>query len=257
MGRWAILGLLLVAACAPAPYRAGVPSTWRPSPNFDERRPNLVVIHHTSDDTVEQALDVLTHPVRQVSAHYVVSRAGRIYQLVDERRRAWHAGVSRWGADTDVNSSSIGIELDNTGDEPFADAQVDALLALLADLKERYRIPAANFVGHGDIAPGRKTDPSRYFPWATLAAHGFGLWCDAATAPAPPPAFDTTLALQALGYDVSNVQAAARAFNRHFLQDDASATLGPAAQAVLACLLERKGGVMRDPHPPLTLNAAP
>jgi N-acetylmuramoyl-L-alanine amidase len=238
----ALLLVLLAAGCA-QPIRTSLPATWRPSPNFDERRPNLVVIHHTSDDTAAQALATLTSPAREVSAHYLVGRDGTIWQLVDERKRAWHAGASRWGADTDVNSSSIGIELDNDGYEPFPDAQVAALLALLADLKERWRIPTANFVGHGDVAPGRKVDPSAYFPWRTLAMHGFGLWCDAPP-PDPPPQFDAILALQALGYDVSDPEAAMAAFNRHYGEGDEPG-LTDHARAVLSCLVERA----RQPAP--------
>jgi len=249
MARPLLLVLLLLAgACAQAPQRAGVPSTWYPSPNFDERRPDMVVIHHTSDDTPEQALATLADPLRQVSAHYLVARDGAIYQLVDERKRAWHAGISRWGAQTDVNSASIGIELDNDGEEPFADAQIAALLALLADLKARYDIPTANFVGHGDVAPGRKVDPSRYFPWRTLAQNGFGLWCDPPY-DAPPELFDVATSLQAFGYDVSDLDAAVRAFNRHFLQLEDSAQMTPEGEAMLACLVRKARGAAAGPLP--------
>ena len=234
----ALVAFLLLAACAPAPLRTSLPSTWYPSPNFDERRPNLVVIHHTSDATAERALATLTDPVREVSAHYLVGRDGTIWQLVDERKRAWHAGEARWGGDTDVNSESIGIELDNDGEEPFADAEIASLLALLADLKARYHIPTANFVGHGDIAPARKVDPSRYFPWRTLALRGFGLWCDPPW-PAPPEGFDSTTALQALGYDVSDLPAAVRAYNRHYLQQEDLSELTPDGEAMLACLVQK------------------
>ncbi len=233
----ALAFLVLLAACAPAPLRTTLPSTWQPSPNFDERRPDLVVIHHTSDDTAERALQTLADPVRQVSAHYLVGRDGAIWQLVDERKRAWHAGVSHWGASSDVNSESIGIELDNDGDEPFPDVQIQALLALLGDLKARYDIPTANFVGHADVAPDRKVDPSRWFPWQTLAIYGFGLWCESPPSEAPP-GFDAILALQALGYDVSAPDAAIRAFDLHYGEGDGTGTLTDHARAVLACLVE-------------------
>ena len=239
MSRPALLLLLsLLAACAAAPESPGVATVWYPSPNFDARRPDFVILHHTGDDTVQAALRTLTDRARAVSAHYLVARNGTIYQLVDERERAWHAGLSRWGAQDDVNSASIGIELDNNGEEPFADAQIAALLALLADIESRYAIPAANFLGHGDVAPARKVDPSRYFPWRTLAAHGFGLWCDAPPE-APPVNFDAATGLQALGYDVSNLDAAARAFKRHFGQEDGSAVLTTGEQAMLQCLVEK------------------
>jgi len=230
--------LTLLAACAPVPQRAGIPTTWQGSPNFDERKPRFVVIHHTSDDTVDQALRTLSDPLRSVSAHYLIGRDGAIIQLVDERARAWHAGESKWGADTDINSASLGIELDNNGREPFSDAQVSSLLRLLTDIRERYRIPAANFLGHADVAPRRKTDPSRYFPWKTLADHGFGLWCDPPLAE-PPPAFDAAAALRALGYDTGNAGAAIRAFNLHFLPDDLASELTTRGRALLYCLYQK------------------
>jgi len=233
---------LLLASCASAPARVGFPARWVPSPSFDARRPTFVVIHHTSNDAIEPALATLTDPARQVSAHYVVERDGSVYQLVDERERAWHAGRSRWGSDTDLNSSSIGIELDNNGREPFPEPQVVALLALLTDVQGRYRIPATNFLGHGDIAPDRKVDPSALFPWKRLADRGFGLWCDAPTADAPFGG-DGVLALQALGYDVANPDAAARAFNRHFMAIEDDATLSPQALATLDCLVRKARAV--------------
>jgi N-acetylmuramoyl-L-alanine amidase len=229
---------LTLAACAPAPQRAGIPTTWQGSPNFDERKPNFVVIHHTSNDTVGQALRTLTDPARNVSAHYLIGREGTIIQLVDERARAWHAGASKWGADTDINSASLGIELDNNGREPFSDAQISALLRLLADFRERYHIPPANFLGHADVAPRRKIDPSRYFPWKTLADHGFGLWCDPPFLE-PPLAFDATAALRALGYYTGDAAAAIRAFNLHFLPDDTSSELTARSRAVLYCLYQK------------------
>ena len=218
----------------------GQAGEWLPSPNFDERRPGFVIIHHTSSDTAARAIRILSDPASKVSAHYVIDRDGRLVQLVDERARAWHAGDSRWGGIADLNSSSIGIELVNTGDEPFAEPQITALLSLLSGLRERHRIPAANYLGHGDIAPGRKVDPSRYFPWQRLAGQGFGLWCEA-PAPAAPSGFDATAALQAFGYDVSDGAAAAAAFRRHFRGEERSgAVLDEAERAVLACLLDLK-----------------
>ena len=227
--------LLLLAACAPLPQRAGIPTQWVPSPNFNERKPNFVIIHHTGDDTVEQALRSLTSPLREVSAHYLIGRDGKIYQLVDERARAWHAGESEWGWDTDLNSDSLGIELDNNGHEPFPEVQISALLRLLTDIEERYHIPIANFLGHADIAPGRKVDPSRYFPWKTLADHGFGLWCDPPY-PQAPPLFDAEMALRALGYDIENPVAALSAFKLHFLPDDETAGLDESGRDLLYCL---------------------
>ncbi len=236
--RFSCLLAILLAACAPLPHTTGMPAQWQPSPNFDERRPNFVIIHATSNDTVDQALRTLTDPLRQVSAHYLIGRDGRIYQLVDERARAWHAGESKWGADTDLNSVSLGIELDNNGDEPFPDIQISALLTLLDGIRGRYRIPAANYLGHGDIAPRRKVDPSRHFPWETLARQGYGRWCDPPL-PEPPAALDTTLALRAIGYDVSALEPAIRAFKRHFVQDDTTPELTERDRSVLYCLLSK------------------
>jgi N-acetylmuramoyl-L-alanine amidase len=237
----ALLLMLALAACAPMPQRAGIPTEWQASPNFNERKPNFVILHHTSDDTVDAALRSLSDPLRQVSAHYLIGRDGSIIQLVDERARAWHAGESKWGADTDLNSNSLGIELDNNGHEAFPEVQISALLRLLADIKERYRIPAANFLGHADVAPGRKVDPSGYFPWKTLADHGFGLWCDPPFFE-PPPLFDDALALRALGYDTDDLAAALRAFKLHFLPQDSSTGLDENGRALLYCLSQKVAG---------------
>jgi len=235
----AALLLATLAACAPLPTGQGHGALWQPSPNFDQRRPNFVILHQTTNDNAATALATLTDPQRKVSAHYLIGRDGAVTQLVDEAARAWHAGESWWGGSTDLNSASVGIELDNTGDEAFAEAQIVALLGLLAELRTRYRIPAANFLAHGDIAPARKVDPSRLFPWQRLAGHGFGLWCE--TPPATVPVgFDAMLGLQALGYDISNAAAARQAFRRHFAGSDVDAELAPAEQALLHCLLQRK-----------------
>lgn len=237
MGRGiALLLPALLAACAPLP--PGERARWVPSPNFDQRRPNFVVLHQTTSDNVARALATLTDAQRKVSAHYLISRDGEVLQLVDEAARAWHAGASRWGSLGDLNSASIGIELDNTGDEPFAEPQVVALLTLLGELRERYRIPSENVVAHGDVAPTRKVDPGRLFPWARLAQAGFGLWCDAPPA-AAPEGFDGMLGLRALGYDVAQPAAARAAFRRHFMALDGDGELEPAALAMLHCLLGR------------------
>ncbi len=231
---------LLLAACAPLPP-AAVPSPgMQASPNFDERRPNFVIIHATGDDTAAGSMRTLTDPHSRVSAHYLIGRDGAVYQLVAERARAWHAGESRWGATTDLNSASLGIELDNNGNDPFPDVQIAALLTLLDSIQARYPIPAANYLGHADIAPRRKVDPSRHFPWATLARQGFGLWCDPPWTD-PPPAADAALALRALGYDVSDLTSAIRAFKRHFVPEDAAPELTRRDLGVLFCLLAKSG----------------
>ena len=216
-----------------------VPVEQRASPNFDARRPNFVVIHHTTNATVEESLRTLTDPVRRVSAHYLIARDGRIIQLVEETARAWHAGESYWAGHNDINSSSIGIELDNTGFEPFPEAQIAALITLLADLKARLKIPTANFIGHADVAPGRKVDPSRFFPWRRLADEGYGLWCDPPF-PAVPDGLDTETLLQAYGYNVWRIEAATSAFKLHFAPDDPSPQMSGRDRSMLYCLVLQK-----------------
>lgn len=231
-----------LAGCAPLPQYAGIRVEQRPSPNFGERRPNFVVLHHTGNNDERRALSTLTNAAGEVSAHFLVARDGRIYYLVDELKRAWHAGSSYWGGNRDLNSASIGIELDNDGEEAYAEAQIAALLELLAGLKARHGIPTANFIGHGDIAPGRKVDPGARFPWRRLAAHGFGLWCEPPYAEAAAGADGITL-LSAFGYDVANPQAAMAAFRRHFLADEnaqPAPDLGAQELALLHCLLARR-----------------
>jgi len=213
------------------------------SPNTDERRPNLVVIHHTSDNTLQDAMNTLVSPKFQVSSHYLIGRDGTLVQLVEENARAWHAGKSWWGGLMDVNSISLGIELDNNGEEPFTDAQISTLLALLTDIRERYHIAQANFIGHSDVAPGRKDDPSIRFPWKKLAAQGFGLWCDAPLEPVAP-GFDLKLALTALGYDPAKPEASRQAFHQHFVQNYDMSDLA-LDQAMASCLLRKKASAQR------------
>jgi N-acetylmuramoyl-L-alanine amidase len=230
----------VVAGCAPLPQYAGVRVEQRPSPNFGERRPNFVILHHTGNRDAQRALSTLADPVGEVSAHFLVARDGGIYYLVDEFKRAWHAGGSFWGGNRDLNSASIGIELDNDGEEAYAEVQITALLELLSDLKARHGIPAANFLGHGDIAPGRKVDPGTQFPWRRLAASGFGLWCEPPYAQAAAVADGITL-LSAFGYDVTNPDAAMAAYRRHFqLGNTAAPEMSAQELALLDCLLTRR-----------------
>jgi N-acetylmuramoyl-L-alanine amidase len=230
----------VLAACAPLPpaQRTALPVEVRPSANFDERRPNFVILHYTSNDNADAALRTLTDPIAKVSAHYLIRRDGRIVALVDERVRAWHAGVSAWGGNRDVNSASIGIELDNDGNEAFTEPLLDSLFALLADLKTRYAIPAENFIGHSDVAPRRKPDPGRRFPWARLAGRGFGLWC--APPYGAPPRDDGITQLAAFGYDVTDPVAAIGAFKLHFVPDGDPQQLTDEERALLDCLLAKK-----------------
>jgi len=230
-----------LSACAPLPIYTNLPLEVHPSPNVSERRPNYVILHHTTNDTAEEAVATLTSRLTQVSAHYLVARDGRIIYLVDELKRAWHAGDSYWGGNRDLNSSSIGIELDNNGREPFPDVQIEALIVLLGDLSERWKIPPANVLGHGDVATGRKVDPSALFPWSRLAAAGFGLWCDPPY-PKSPTTADDALLLAALGYDVTRLPAAVAAFKRRWAPDDSAPGLSEEQRGLLLCLIGRQQG---------------
>lgn len=225
--------------------------------NFSLRKPNYVILHHTAQNSVDHTLKTFTVRRTSVSSHYVIGRDGEIYQMLNDYYRGWHAGAGKWGNDTDLNSSSIGIELDNNGYEPFADAQIESLLELLKVLKERHRIPTANFIGHSDIAPGRKVDPNPTFPWKQLAEEGFGHWYDeidvspkvVGDSIVPSEAIrhievagneimedgnvsdtlhltiDPKLALRVIGYDVSDLDAAIQSFKIHFIQKDTNSEL--------------------------------
>ncbi|WP_354330599.1 N-acetylmuramoyl-L-alanine amidase [Pedobacter sp. CG_S7] len=199
--------------------------------NFGIRKPNFVIIHHTAQNSLDQTIKTFILTRTQVSAHYVVSRDGKVVQMLNDYLRANHAGIGRWGNDTDLNSSSIGIELDNNGNEPFSAAQINSLCALLGTLKKKYNIPKANFIGHADIAPTRKPDPSN-FPWKVLAAKGYGLWYDDVLM-MPPADFNSTFALRIIGYDISNLGAAITAFKRHFVQIDITPQLTLADKLIL------------------------
>jgi N-acetylmuramoyl-L-alanine amidase len=216
--RWivALVALASLAACAPLPVHNPL-ATWVPSRNHDARRPMLIVLHFTDQASVQQSLDTLRtrNSGGPVSAHYLVGKDGRIYQLVADSERAWHAGPGRWGTITDVNSASIGIELDNDGHSPFPPAQIQSLLLLLTDLTDRLHIPRTRIIGHEDLAPERKDDPGPLFPWNELAAAGFGVWPQGVLLD-PPPGFDPWMALAAIGYPLDDRAAAVRAFHNHF-----------------------------------------
>ena len=190
---------------------------WIASTNFGMRKPNYVMIHHTAQNSVEHTVRTFHNQKVGVSSHYVIGRNGEIIQMVNDYYRAHHAGLGKWGNDTDLNSSSIGIELDNNGTtDPWPDVQIQALIQLLGYLKETYKIPQANFIGHMDYAPTRKIDPSR-FPWKTLADAGFGFWYDE-TLEDVPADFNPEIALRIIGYDIKNRDAAIKAFKQHYTQ---------------------------------------
>ena len=155
-----------------------------PSPNYGERKgglvPSLVVIHYTAMASCAEARARLCDLVAEVSAHWLIDRDGRAEQLVEESQRAWHAGAGEWGGQGDVNSRSIGIELQNTGAEPFAEPQMAALEAVLAGIMARWRIPPQGVIGHSDMTPGRKGDPGARFDWRRLARAGLSVWPEVA-----------------------------------------------------------------------------
>ncbi|WP_343609803.1 N-acetylmuramoyl-L-alanine amidase [Novosphingobium sp.] len=194
-----------------------------PSPNWNERKlpVSMVVLHYTGMKSAQDALDRLCDPAAEVSAHYLIEEDGTVHRLVAEDKRAWHAGRSYWRGITDVNSASIGIELVNPGHtlgyRPFPEAQMEALIPLLAGIMARHNIAPANVVGHSDVAPVRKIDPGELFEWEVLARYGLAL-----ATPKPrirllhenPGAF--FLSLERFGYDVADGRAAITAFQRRF-----------------------------------------
>jgi N-acetylmuramoyl-L-alanine amidase len=236
-GLCACLLVLGSASCAHNPL-----ATWVPSHNHNARGALVIVIHSTEQGSVQASLDTLRSSNAQgrVSAHYLIGRDGDIYQLVSEKRRAWHAGGGSWGNITDLNSASIGIELDNDGASGYPPAQFDALVKLLGDLCTRLDIPRRQVIAHADLAPARKTDPGARFPWRALADAGFGRWpSKQAQQQGVPPGFDAWLALRALGYRLDDRQAALRAFRLHFRGvDDATSPPGPADERILYALLQ-------------------
>ena len=153
-----------------------------PSPNFDRRQrsPDMIVLHYTGMPTGATALARLRDPAAKVSAHWLVEEDGRLFTLVDERYRAWHAGAAFWAGELDINGLSVGVEIVNPGHEfgyrEFPEAQVNAVIDLLGAIRHRWAIPDSRILGHSDVAPGRKRDPGERFPWARLAAAGHGIW---------------------------------------------------------------------------------
>lgn len=225
-----------------------------PSLNFNDRKHpvDMLVLHYTGMETGQGALDRMRDEAASVSAHYMLWEDGRIVQLVGEDKRAWHAGVSNWQGDEDLNSRSIGIEIVNGGHDwpladgtlpPYPDAQIEALIELCAGILDRWEIPVSRIVGHSDIAPTRKDDPGEHFPWERLARAGIGLWPLASSQEsAGSPEEVTTARLQAMlseiGYDVSpsdqndeTIEACVRAFQRRWLPERVT------GQADLATLL--------------------
>ena len=190
-----------------------------PSPHFNERQSpiDMLVIHYTDKPSVKAAMAWLMHPDSRVSAHHLIDEEGLVYQLVDEEKRAWHAGESFWQGITDINSCSIGIELSNPGHNhgylPFPEAQIEALLTLSQDIRTRWTIPATRILAHSDVAPQRKQDPGHLFPWEQLAGEGLGLWPSPLVSENP---LDLMEGLAQVGYDIRSPLHATLAFQRHF-----------------------------------------
>ncbi|MFC3580585.1 N-acetylmuramoyl-L-alanine amidase [Sphingomonas hylomeconis] len=215
-----------------------------PSPNFDERLlpVSLIVLHYTGMQDADAAIRRLTDPAAQVSAHYLIAEDGTVLKMVDEAHRAWHAGRSHWRGITDVNSASIGIEIVNPGHEfgyrPFPDQQIEALLPLVAGIKERYAIGRGDVVGHSDIAPQRKQDPGELFPWSRLARLRLAL--PRPTRNLMDPGWTEggfLLALERFGYDVSDKLAAVVAFQRRFRPELIDGEIDAECRCILLALL--------------------
>jgi N-acetylmuramoyl-L-alanine amidase len=216
----------------------------------------MIILHYTGMPTGEAALERLRDPDAKVSAHYLVEEDGRVFALVPEARRAWHAGVSVWAGETDINAASIGIEIVNPGHEhgyrPFPDLQIAAVVALLADIRSRWTIPDSRILGHSDVAPARKQDPGELFPWAALAAAGHGWWVEPLDAPGEAlglgdeglGVMTLTAGLARLGYGVTasslyddDIATVVRAFQRHWAPARVDGRADGATRARLMALL--------------------
>jgi N-acetylmuramoyl-L-alanine amidase len=212
---------------------------WVGTTNFGLRKPNFVIIHNTAQNSCEQTLQTFTLARTQVSAHYVICKDGTVHHMLNDYLRAWQAGISSWGNDKDINSSSVGIELDNNGFDSFPSSQINSLLTVLANLKKLYNIPAANFIGHEDIAPTRKNDPNVKFPWQLLSQNGYGLWYDDTTNISVPENFNSMQALRIIGYSVQDSSASIEAFKRHFEMQDSSRILTGGDKKILYSLMKK------------------
>jgi N-acetylmuramoyl-L-alanine amidase len=234
-----------------------------PSPNFDARLgpPDMIVLHYTGMPTGEAALARLRDPAAKVSAHFLVEEDGRVFALVPEERRAWHAGRSFWRGETDINARSIGVEIVNPGHEfgyrAFPDVQIAAVIDLLADVRSRWSIDDSRLLGHSDVAPARKEDPGELFPWRRLAEAGHGVWVEPDPAPGAPLAegdegpgvFALQAGLTRLGYDSppsgqydATTATIVRAFQRHWRQERIDGVADGETRARLIALLRLAAG---------------
>ncbi|KHJ56189.1 N-acetylmuramoyl-L-alanine amidase [Aureimonas altamirensis] len=243
-----------------------------PSPNHGERRggqkPDILVLHYTGMRPDDSPLDRLTDPRSEVSAHYLVMEDGEIVQMVPEARRAWHAGESFWRGERDVNSRSIGIEIVNPGHNhglrPFPAVQIDRLIELCRDCVAKWAIPAANVVGHSDIAPSRKEDPGELFPWDQLSAAGIGMTVESVPVSggrflSPGDKGDPVAAWQAMlaayGFDVTadgnygdTTRLATLAFQRHHRPSLLDGIADTSTVGTMHRLLSRRISEEQDGH---------
>jgi N-acetylmuramoyl-L-alanine amidase len=210
---------------------------WIGTTNFGMRKPNFVIIHHTAQNSCAKTINTFINDSTQVSAHYVICKDGSLHHMLNDYLRAWHAGIGKWGNLTDINSSSIGIELDNNGVDSFSIDQLRTLQDLLSILKKKFNIPTANFIGHADIAPGRKIDPNIHFPWKQFAENGYGQWYGDTTNLMVPDHFDPLIAFRIIGYDISKPTATQQAFRQHFLGSAMEGVLTEAEKKVLYALM--------------------
>ncbi|MBI1402675.1 MAG: N-acetylmuramoyl-L-alanine amidase [Porphyrobacter sp.] len=224
------------------------------SPNFNARALpiSMVVIHYTEMKPVESAIAKMCDPEASVSAHYCITEQGEVIRLVAEDKRAWHAGQSFWRGNRDVNSASIGIELDHPGHalgyRGFADAQIDALIPLLARIVKTYDIPRANVVGHSCVAPLRKIDPGELFPWERLAEYRLCLPRPQSLAAGNPFHNEGAffLALERFGYDITDPRKAVEAFERRWRPEHITGLVDGEVAAILwQLLLDRDQGRTR------------
>lgn len=202
-------------------------------------QPDLIVLHFTAMAQCQAALERLCDPKTNVSSHYLISEKGEVFHLVKEDMRAWHAGEGQWRGQQDVNSRSIGIELDNTGKTPFSHPLMQSLEGLLQDIMDRWSIPPHGVIGHSDMAPARKFDPGRRFDWRRLARAGLSIWPQ----PGPEDADFATSAAR-FGYDMRHgEQIILHAFRQRFrpMMAEADTTADIVDRAMAADLAHRFG----------------
>jgi len=232
-----------------------------PSPNHDERQEeiDILLLHYTGMATAEEAIARLRDPASKVSCHYLIHEDGRIVQMVPEARRAWHAGLSNWEGETDINARSVGIEIHNPGHEhgyrDFPDAQIEAVIRLGLDICQRHAIPRNRVLAHSDVAPRRKEDPGEKFPWDRLYAAKLGHWQKPAPLTTqgdtffegdegePVEEIQSLFSIYGYGIEITGVfdaqtKAVATAFQRHFRQEKVDGIVDPSTIATLRRLLK-------------------